>query len=254
MRAVFGFLLFSLFTPLSFGLAQGYFPDATLSKPISPSKSGKVKFREDWLYKFSNGKMTPLGIKVGYDRFDSTGLKVEEANYDMKGNPLLEVTYSYDEWGREAQCLGYKESKNFYRKWSYNFIDSSRTLEKTVYNNPANHEKWIYRFDASGNIVEEVNYNTAGELSYRYKIKYTSFNKPAELVEYSGNGAMYEKWIYLYNKKYQNIEVMQFNASEELYKKYINQFDDNGNQKEVMSVDKNGTELERTISVYQFYK
>ncbi len=246
-------LMVLLFQAISTGQAQGFFPDATFSKPLLPTPSGKIKFREDWLYKFTNGKMTPLGIKIGYDRYDSLGMKVEEANYDLKGNPLLEVTYTYDEWGREAQCLGYRESKIFYRKWAYDFIDSSKCLEKRVFNN-ASKEKWIYRFDAAGNIVEEINYNANGELNYRYVIKYTTFNKPAEIVELSGNGTLYEKWIYLYNKRNQNIEVMQFDAGEELFKKYLNTFDEFGNQKEIMTVDKNGIELERTVSLYQFFK
>ncbi len=247
-------LVFSLFKPLSSGIAQGFFPDATFSKPLPASSSGKIKFRQDWMYKFSEGKMSPLGIKTGFDRYDSTGLKIEEANYDLRGNPLLELTYSYDEWGRETQCIGIKENKNFYRKWSYDFIDSSKTLIKKVYNNSSNYEKWIYSFDLAGNIVEEINYNSAGELVYQYKIIYTKFNKPAELIELNGNGTMYEKWIYLYDKKLQNIEVMQFNASEEVYKKYFNKFDDFGNQIEILTVDKDEKKLEKTIFVYQFFK
>ena len=246
--------LIHVIEPVSVSLAQGYFPDATLSKPIEISKSGRIKFQEIWLYRFVNGKISPLGLKIGYDRYDSLGQKVEEANYDLKGNPLLEVTYSYDEWGREIQCLGLKEKENFYRKWEYEFNDSTKNLEKRVYNNPFNKLKWVYHFDSAGNIVEETNYNSNGEFNYRYVIKYTEFGKIAELTEYSGSGAMYEKWIYLYNLKHQNIEVMQFDAAGELYLKFLNKYDEMGNRKEVYTLDKNDKELERTVSIYQFFK
>ena len=243
-----------LLLPISGGIAQGYFPDATLTKPVPPSRSGKIKFREDWVYRFGDGKLSPLGVKIGYDRFDTLGLKIEEANYDAKGNPTLEVTYSYDEWGREAQCLGLRNQKNFYRKWAYEFIDSSKSLIKSVYNNTISKEKSIYRFDAKGNIIEEVSYDQNGDLLYRYVILYTNFNKPAELIEYSGNGTVYERWVYKYNSSNQNSEVLQFNSSNELFRKYKNLYDEFGNQKEVLTEDTSGNLIERTISVYQFFK
>jgi hypothetical protein len=65
---------------------------------------------------------------------------------------------------------------------------------------------------------------------------------------------MYEKWIYLYNDKFQNIEVMQFNSEGELIKKYLNKYDSMGNRKEVITLDNLEKELERTVSVYQFFK
>jgi hypothetical protein len=240
--------------PASISNAQGYFPDVTLAKPIQVPKSARIKFREDWLYRFENGKMSPQGLLIGYDRFDSLGRKIEEANYDLSGKALLEVTYTYDEWGREIQCLGLKEKENFYRKWEYSFNDSLKCLIKTVYNNPFNKQRWVYHFDSVGNIFEEESFNANGEFNYRYKITYTKFGKPAELIEYSGNGTMYEKWIYLYNQRNQNIEVMQFDANGELFKKFQNKFDNLGNMKEVYTLDKYDKELERTISVYQFFK
>ena len=251
-------LLIPFFTlvmkPFTIGFAQGYFPESSLVKPIAVSKSGRIKFREDWVYKSEHGTLSPLGIKIGYDRFDSIGQKVEEANYDLNGNALLEVTYSYDEWGREIQCLGLKDRNSFYRKWEYSFVDSIKCLEKRVYRNKSNKQRWLYRFDNFGNIVEETNYTPEGDFNYKYIIKYTKFNKPAELTEYSGSGTMYEKWIYLYNKQNQNIEVMQFDASGNLFRKYINKFDEYGNQKEVITLDSEEKELERTVSIYQYFK
>ncbi len=244
-------LLF-LTCPISNGFPQGYFPDATLAKPIELSQSGKVKFREDWLYSYENGKMSPKGFKIAYDRFDSLGQKIEEANYDLNGKTLLEATYSYDEWGREIQCVGIRNQRNFYHRWHYSFNDSSKTLEKFLTNN--NKQRWIYRFDSFGNIREEINFDEDGSVNYTYKINYTKFGKPAELTEYSGTGTMYEKWIYLYNDKFQNIEVMQFDSEGELIKKYLNKYDSMGNRKEVITLDNLDKELERTVSVYQFYK
>lgn len=243
-----------LLKPFTIGFAQGYFPEPSLSKPIAISKSGRIKFREDWVYKSEHGRWSPLGKKIGYDRFDSIGQKIEEANYDLSGNALLEVTYSYDEWGREIQCLGLKDRNSFYRKWEYSFIDSTKCLEKRVYRNQSNKQRWLYRFDDLGNIIEETNYSPEGDFNYKYAIKYTKLGKPAELTEYSGNGAMYEKWIYLYNKQNQNIEVMQFDASGTLFRKYLNKFDEYGNQKEVITLDSDEKELERTVSIYQYFK
>ncbi len=252
------FLFFLVFLclqrPASISLAQGYFPDVTLAKPTQVQKAARIKFREDWLYRIENGRMSPQGLKIGYDRFDSLGRKVEEANYDLTGKPLLEVTYSYDEWGREIQCLGLKEKQNFYRKWEYTFNDSTKCLVKKVYNNPTNKQKWVYQFDSMGNIIEEKSYNADGEFNYRFAISYTNFGKPAELTEFSGNGTMYEKWIYLYNKQFQNTEVMQFDAGGELFKKFVNKFDGFGNMIEVYTLDKYNKEIERTVSVYQFFK
>lgn len=48
-------LLF-LTCPISNGFPQGYFPDATLAKPIELTQSGKIKFREDWLYSYEMAK------------------------------------------------------------------------------------------------------------------------------------------------------------------------------------------------------
>jgi hypothetical protein len=239
--------------PVTIGFAQGYFPDATLSKPLELSKFGKIRVREDWVYIIENGKMSPKGFKVGYDKFDSLGRKIEEANYDFKGAATLEVTYSYDEWGREIQCLGLKERSNYYRKWEYEFIDSSKCLEKRIYNNPRSKERWLYKFDSKGNIIEETNYTASGDFNYKYAIKYTASNKPAQLIEYSGNGAVYEKWVYFYNKQNQNIEVMQFNSNGELYKKYLNKFDERGNMKEVYTLDKDEKELQRTVCIYHYF-
>ena len=122
--------LLIIFIPLTAGMAQGYFPDATLQKPMPSNQVGRVKFREDWVYKYGEGKMSPIATKIGYERFDTLGLKIEEAKYDMLGKALLEVTYSYDEWGRESQCLGLRASKSFYRKWAYEYIDTSKCLVK----------------------------------------------------------------------------------------------------------------------------
>ena len=96
---VFSFLTLSILNPISSGLAQGYIPDVTLTKPAEISKSGKIKFREDWVYKYDQGNMTPLGVKIAYDRFDSLGLKIEEANYDMMGNSLLQQCYQRNRSG-----------------------------------------------------------------------------------------------------------------------------------------------------------
>ncbi len=234
-------------------MAIGYYPDETFSKSLEFPKSGKIKFREDWVYKLYNGKIASTGVKIGYERYDMQGQKLEEANYTREGLPLLEITYTYDEYGREAQCLGLKQNRSFFNKWEYSFDDRNKTLEKHIFKGTSNKEKTIYRFNDLGNVVEEINYDASGDINYHYIISYTSFNKPAELIELDGNGEAYEKWLYIYNSEKQNIEVQQFDASMQLYKKYLNVFDKSGFQKEVLTFDKDGNELEKTISVYQYY-
>ncbi len=233
--------------------AIGYFPDESFSKSIETPVSGKVKFREDWVYKLYNGKVASAGVKIGYESYDKQGQKIEEANFTKDGMPLLEVTYTYDDWGREAQCLGSKLATNFFTKWEYSFDEKSRTLVKKIYKSTSDKERTIYIFNEKGNISEEINFDKEGGINYHYKITYTSFNKPLELVEMDGNGDTYQKWVYEYNENRQNVEVKQFDATLDLYKKYKNIFDANGTQKEVHTFDKEGNEVEKTISVYQYY-
>ncbi len=246
---LFGMLLSFTFEAKSIGCI----PDESFSKSMKLPTAGKIKFREDYAYKINHGKIDPSGVKIGYERYDKLGQKLEEASYSSEGKSLLEITYTYDEWGREAQCLGLKENINFFNKWVYHFNEDTKTLEKAIYNRGASLEKTIYRFDSVGNIVDEISYSKTGELNYHYQISYTPFNKPAILIELAGNGEVYEKWTYTYNAQHQNIEVLQFNAASELYRKYINSFDTNGIQKEVLTTDKDGNALEKIVSIYQFY-
>lgn len=232
--------------------AIGCIPDETFSKSVTIPKAGKIKFREDWVYKYENGNFSPAGVKKGYERFNQFGLKIEEANYDLSGNPMAEISYTYDEFGREAQCIGARGTTTFFSKWCYDFNDSAHVLIKTAFN-ASSKEKYIFHFNESGNIDEEINYDKNGELNYHYKIRYTSFNKPAVLIEYGASGELYEKWEYLYNAENQNIEVREFNSTAELYKKYLNTFDKDGIQKEIITLDKDGNRLEKLVSVYQFY-
>jgi uncharacterized protein YkuJ len=235
------------------GFAFGCFPDETFSKSAKIAQSGKIKFREDYVYPLNQGNVVSSGIKIGYERFDKLGQKLEEVSFSRDGKALLEVTYTYDEWGREAQCLGLKGNKSFFSKWEYQFNDSNKTLEKAVYNSSTNQEKTIYYFDSVGNIVEEINYSKEGDLIYHYLIVYTEFNKPLEITELSGNGVVYEKWKYFYDKNNQNIEIHQYNGSDELFKKYLNTYDVNGLQKEALSLDRNGNPIEKIVSVYQYF-
>ena len=148
--------------------AQSYYPIVGLSLSAQVIKASKIKFREDYVYNYTDGKLSVLGNKIKFERFDTLGQKVEEVKFDEKGNSIFEVTYTYDNYGRELQCIGHKNKDMFYRRWDYSFNEATKSLEKTVYNNVFNLEKWIYRFDSLGNIVEETSYNADGEFNYRY--------------------------------------------------------------------------------------
>ena len=228
-------------------------PECTLTKPLDIEQSGKIKFREAWLYKVKDGMMSPQGIKIGYERFDLMGRKVEQAKYDESGKTLFEVTYTFDNWGRELQCVGLMNEENFFRKWQYISLDSLNLLEKHVYHISTNKQKWLYYFDDKGNVKEEVNYNADGEFNYRYRIIYNNFGKISELSEYNGDSSLYEKWVYVYNNKNQNIGIMQFESNGEMFRKYIKKYNENGVISEVYALDPEDHELQRVVYLYQYF-
>lgn len=233
--------------------AVGYFPETSLAQALEFPQNGKIKFREDWIYKIENNKVVSVGIQSGYEKYNSAGYKLEEAAYDHDGKVLLEATYTYDEWGREAQCLGFKDNKSFFNKWEYSFNEYDKVLEKKLYNCTNNNKKSIYHLDASGNVIKEINFDEEGTLNYRYEIKYTNFNRIAELIEYGANGELFEKWEFTYNAKHQNTEVIQYDSNQMLYKKYVIRFDEDGNLKEIMIYDKEGNAIEKRVSIYQYF-
>ena len=233
--------------------AFGYFPDESLSKTAELNASGKIKFREDWTYQLIDGKIISVGTKVGYERYDRLGQKLEEANYDRNGKPLIEVTYTYDDYGREEHCLGWKENKSFFNKWNYAFNEKSKTLTKTNASAGCANEKLIYQFDDNGNVVDEIHYDLNGKLSYHYQMCYTKFKELMELKDLGANGEIFERWVYKYNQQNINTEVMVYNGSEELSRKYINIYNADGIRLEVITVDNEGNAYEKTVSKYQFY-
>lgn len=232
--------------------AIGVFPDETLFKSSEPFPTGKIKFREDWVYHYTNGK-AGIRQKSGYERYDDFGLKVEEAKFNSDGKVVLEATYTYDEYAREIQAIGTENNVSFFKKWTYNFDDNKKILTKTLFNNSVNHEMWIYKFDSAGNICEKVNFNKDGELNFKYAISYTDFNKTKELIEYDTNGKPYEKWLYIYSDKKLNTEVIHYNSSNEVLHRYINKYDENGLLQEVQTYDGENKLIEKTLSIYQYY-
>lgn len=251
------------FTKITFGIisiliqvqplfAIGVFPDETLFKSSEPLPSGKIKFREDWVYHYNDGN-AGVRQKSGYERYDDFGLKIEEAKFNAEGKAILEATFTYDEYARETQAIGYENNVSFFKKWTYTFDDSKKVLTKTLFNNSVNHEKWIYKFDSAGNICEKINFNKDGELNFKYAISYTDFNKTKELIEFDANGELYEKWIYIYSEKKQNIEVIHYNSSNEVLHTYLNKYDENGLLLEVQTYDGENKLIEKTISIYQYY-
>jgi len=105
--AVISLLVFSMLIPFSpFSSAQIYNEDYSKSQRLSLYKGNKVWMVYGWTFKYRNGVQEKKGRKTSFERFDRSGNRTEEINYDTKGNPNYSCQFLYDEIGNEIKKMG----------------------------------------------------------------------------------------------------------------------------------------------------
>ncbi|MBI3502682.1 MAG: hypothetical protein HY063_12900 [Bacteroidetes bacterium] len=261
----FAFIL-SLFLPLSpFSSATIYESDFSALQKINLYKENKVWLVHGWNFPYNNKVMVNKGRETSFERFDRSGNRTEEVEYDSLGRTVFSCQYFFDENGNELRRAGLDGKDIMDERWNYapmseeqfEKLESQSQYKNSVYGKTfysdslkeMSNEKKNSNLLADAKVVEKTSlYKKSLCGNWIFK-KDVHKNKVKEL-HFDANGNFAYKLQFAFDKNQRLNEKTEYDAFGNQQEKWEYKYDEKGNNVETYCYVSNNMLYRKYIMLY----
>lgn len=222
---------------------QGFITEINSTNPNSKKEFTEKKYTYDSKMNLTSYKLNESGKKVAKEyEYNKLGQRIEENNFDVKGNLSAKYKFTYDSDGNKIKSIKYKGDGSLEQTRQYIYENGNLTKEKVFDNLDKQTFEYDYMYDDKNNLLKETfksvksnaltivsietsTYNESGKRISFSKI--TDGKKVTQTYEYDSNGMLLKynngntdyNYTYVYDK-YNNWTTMQMtylSSSKKIY-------------------------------------
>jgi hypothetical protein len=216
-------------------------------------RNTSVKSVSGYTFHYVNNGLSKNGYKSTVEVFDASGNRLQELEYNKKGESIAEYIYTFDQNGKETQNIGLVNTQPQYNYWEYTFNDTTKTLRK-AHADKRNKEYWLIQYDEQGRKIKETYFTHTGYQDWESVYTYDAVhNRLIEKNRFDSYGNLYSRVSYEYDENGNNTNQTFFDSQKTIFRQFKMVYDQKNNISTKIEMDGNGKSVSMTVYTYEFF-